>query len=571
MNLIRLLFFIFIYALFDQTSFCQSTSIESQQALKSKTKELKNYIKWTINYASQKKFDSANHYAKRALRLSEEINDKNLKAEVVYNNARSLFWQVKIDEAKKLIKQNIDNNKLVDSFKIKSLWLISAIYNYEKNYTEELNAFINIEKIIRDKPILKLNDSVKISEVYLNIGNLHRETKNIKKANDYYDMALLYANDSDFENMIIYFQSDLYEDEDDLHKSINLSLRGIDISNKDKSKVWLPSHYVSISNCYIKLGIADSAIYYGKKGLIDNTDCQLGSLYNNIGKGYMLSKNYQNAINYFEKAIDSSLLELQSLEMHKNMRDAFILTKNYEKAILHNEKYLSLKKSVDSLRIRQELIEITEKYESEKKQLKIEMLQSENNYNALVIRKQNIQLMLIGVSFLVSLAFIGLIIFFYYREKKHKKVLFIKNKQLAQELKNNVNSIISSFKNASFGIDDLQKRKIHTFINKAIQEEFYLNKNISLSSLAKSANTNTTYLSKVINEDFKKTFTVFLNELRISYTLKQLEIIPEYRRFTIDNIADKAGFSSSSAFYNAFKKFTGLTPSYYIKKRLLQE
>jgi len=78
-------------------------------------------------------------------------------------------------------------------------------------------------------------------------------------------------------------------------------------------------------------------------------------------------------------------------------------------------------------------------------------------------------------------------------------------------------------------------------------------------------------LSKIINEDYDKSFTNFINDLRISYTLKKLESSPEYRKLTIEHIGEKAGFSSSNAFYRAFKKHTGLTPSYYIKKRLQDE
>ncbi len=184
--------------------------------------------------------------------------------------------------------------------------------------------------------------------------------------------------------------------------------------------------------------------------------------------------------------------------------------------------------------------------------------------------------MLVSGILLISIVLLIFIFYSYNKQKKHKNLLFIKNRQLAKKLKNNVDTLdytpqikIETKDNGKLKIDLEQKERIHNFIKIAIQREFYLDKNISLSEFAKQAGTNTTYLSKVINEDFKKSFAVFINELRISHTLKKLELNPEYRKFTIENIAHKAGFSSSSAFYNAFKNFTGLTPSYYVKKRLL--
>ena len=570
MNSIRTIFFLLFITFSSLTLFCQTKKDED---LPSKTIVLKDYIRQSSKYASQKKFDSANYFAKKSWQLSKEINDKNLTARVVFNNSKVLYWQAKTAEAKKLLKLNINNKKLTDRIYYKSMQLLGTIYEYEKNYKEALETFIKIEKNIYKRSILTENDSIVLSNIYFNIGYIHQNSKNTKKAHHYYDKALVYIKDSYHQASILFYKSALYERKNDFRKSINFLLKGIDISKKNKYKVLLPSYYAAISNCYIKLGKGDSAVYYGKIGLLDNTDCHLESLFNNVGKGYMLTKNYKNAINNFNKAIDYSSKK-QALEIHENLRNAFISVKNYKKAIAHNEKYLAIKKLLDSLKIRQELLDITEKYESEKKQLKIEMLESENNHNNFVIQKQKTQLVLISVSFLIASMFLVFIVFSYYKEKKRKNLLFIKNNQLAQTIKDNKvmpSTLLKHRTNETSSIDTSQRKKIHSFIEEAIRREFYLDNTISLASLAKSANTNTTYLSKIINEDYQKTFVVFINELRISYTLKQLEISPKYRKLTIDNIAHKAGFSSSSAFYNAFKNFTGLTPSFYIKKRLQQE
>lgn len=535
-----------------------------------KVETLKNYIQWTSNYASQKKFDSANKYASRALKLSEEINDKNLKASVIYNNAKIFYWQAKTKKAKEILSINLMNEELGDSIKIKSQQLLGTIFSYEENYQEALNVFINIEKDIRNKGILTRRDSIIIGESFLDIGLVHRAIKNNDKAQSFYNKALLYSKNPNFENAVLFYKSTLFEEGNKLRESINYSLRGVEISIKNKLDVLLPSYYASISYCYLKLGIADSAIYYGKIGLKDNTDCQLEFLNNNVGKGYALTKKYNAAIKYFENALKHSSDNL-SVEIHESMRDVYISKGNYKKAIHHNENYLTLKSSLDSLRIRQELFDITEKYESEKKQFKIDILQTKNNHSTFVIKKQKTQIVLISTTLLMSLLLLIFIIFSFRKQKRHKNFLFDKNKQFAKKLKNNQFSELAPIQNETISIDNLQKEKIHTFIIDAVKEEFYLNSNLSLASLAKSANTNTTYLSKIINEDFNKSFVVFINDLRISYTLQQLEVIPEYRNLTIDNIAYKAGFSSNSAFYNAFKKFTGLTPSYYIKKRLQLE
>lgn len=563
MNTLKVLIFIFSI-LINFLSFGQKKN--------SKVKEINSFLKQSSYFASQNKFDSANFYSDKAKFLLKNTNDISLRARVKYNNAKILYWQAKTPEAKTILQQNISNHNLSDSLKIRSLCLMAEILKYENNDSESLNNYVKVEKIVRNNNIYTLKDSSVMNFISLRMGFLHEKANNIEKALSYYDNALLYCgNDSECRNVVMYVKSIVYDKKKGFRETIKHSLEGIKISTKNKFNIYLPSYYLFISNAYLSLKKGDSAIYYGKKGLDDNNHCRRELLFNNIGKGHVLQKNYKESIVFFEKALGHSS-EKQGVEIHKNIRDAYILMKNYKKAVYHNEVYLTLKKTEDSLQVRQQLLEITEKYDSKKNKLEIKMLQSENDYNDTIIKKKNNQILLICASLILLSTFLIFIIFSYSKQKKHKNILFVKNRQLAQKLKNNDISLSNKHKPKkaeSLNIDIVQKEKIKNFISNAIEQEFYLNKNISLVLLAKKANTNTTYLSKVINEDYQKPFALFINELRISNTLKKLETIPNYKNLTIENIADKAGFSSSSAFYNAFKKFTGLTPSYYIKKRLL--
>ncbi len=375
----RVVFLVLLTALYSFISYSQTSE--------TKIKELKNYLQWTTSYASQKKFDSANKYAKRALVLSEEINDNHLKILVNYSNARALYWQTNTIEAKELLAQNIKNNNIEDSLLYKSIRLMGEIYYYEENYPEAIKQYLSIEKKVRKSKVLSKYDSIVLFKTYISIGLVQAKVKNIDQALIYYDQAKLFAITPEYRNTIVFNKSILYEEENLLRESIKYSLEGVDISIENNFDVWLPSYYKFISNCYLKLGVADSAIYYGKKGLIDNKDCQLEFLYNNIGKGYAIKGNNKKAINYFERALEFSS-KLIALEVHESMRDTYIELNDYEKAIYHNQKYLSLKKHVDSLGIRQQLADITEKYESEKNKLEIEILKSKNELNDVVIKRK---------------------------------------------------------------------------------------------------------------------------------------------------------------------------------------
>lgn len=93
----------------------------------------------------------------------------------------------------------------------------------------------------------------------------------------------------------------------------------------------------------------------------------------------------------------------------------------------------------------------------------------------------------------------------------------------------------------------------------------FLQKNITVNSLAKEFETNRDYLSKSVNELKEMNFSQYLNELRIGYIIEELNNNEKIRKYTIAAIADEIGYNNSESFSNAFRKMTGTLPSYYIK------
>lgn len=94
----------------------------------------------------------------------------------------------------------------------------------------------------------------------------------------------------------------------------------------------------------------------------------------------------------------------------------------------------------------------------------------------------------------------------------------------------------------------------------------FLEKDISLTQLATRWNTNRSYLSTLINQYKGKSFTDYVNQLRVDYVLQKLDNEPVWRAYKISHISEKIGFSSSRSFSNAFLKVTGISPSFYLQK-----
>ena len=93
---------------------------------------------------------------------------------------------------------------------------------------------------------------------------------------------------------------------------------------------------------------------------------------------------------------------------------------------------------------------------------------------------------------------------------------------------------------------------------------YYTNQDTSLSRLALQLDTNTKYLSEVVNSHKRKNFNSYINELRINYIIDKLENNPTYLQYKISFLAEDSGFSSHSVFATVFKQVTGIPPTSFI-------
>ncbi|MDC8000624.1 helix-turn-helix domain-containing protein [Aequorivita todarodis] len=92
----------------------------------------------------------------------------------------------------------------------------------------------------------------------------------------------------------------------------------------------------------------------------------------------------------------------------------------------------------------------------------------------------------------------------------------------------------------------------------------FINKEISLSRMALQFETNTKYLSELINAHKQKNFNTYINELRINYITDKLKNDPQYLQYKISYLAEESGFSSHSVFATIFKSVTGISPTTFI-------
>ncbi|WP_196885985.1 helix-turn-helix domain-containing protein [Aureivirga sp. CE67] len=154
-----------------------------------------------------------------------------------------------------------------------------------------------------------------------------------------------------------------------------------------------------------------------------------------------------------------------------------------------------------------------------------------------------------------------------------QKVALEKEKEVAKKLK--IQKMIEAKKREKeeakkedkkdFEISEKLVEEILEKLEKFEASKKFINKKYTLSSLAKELNTNSSYLSKIINAEKKLNFSTYINRLRIEYAIQKLEEDKVFRSFTIKAIAEEVGFKTAQSFSATFFKYKGVYPSAFIK------
>ena len=93
---------------------------------------------------------------------------------------------------------------------------------------------------------------------------------------------------------------------------------------------------------------------------------------------------------------------------------------------------------------------------------------------------------------------------------------------------------------------------------------FYLNKDASVETLKKQLNVTSEILNNFLYTNYGLALTDLVNKYRVGYFI-DLVNTGDYGNYTIDALAQKAGFGSRFHLYKSFKKFHGGTPSDFIR------
>ncbi len=97
-----------------------------------------------------------------------------------------------------------------------------------------------------------------------------------------------------------------------------------------------------------------------------------------------------------------------------------------------------------------------------------------------------------------------------------------------------------------------------------VTQRMYLNPTITIFDLSKELNCSHRLISASINQQYQKTFSGLVNDLRVEEAKTILKNNP--KNLTMEGVGLESGFNSRASFYRVFKQSTKLTPMEFMKK-----
>ncbi|HLA56434.1 MAG TPA: helix-turn-helix domain-containing protein [Flavobacterium sp.] len=313
---------------------------------------------------------------------------------------------------------------------------------------------------------------------------------------------------------------------------------------------------VDKGKAYICLSKPDSAAYFFSKALSyyqnENTRNLLGqaTVLNEFGKIYFQQKQHSRAVDTLFSAlkIAEKLHNIPLLTaINKQLAINFVALNDRSSYSQYNRKFMALSNDLETL-------------ETESTNTAFNGISKEQEYNAAVEEKKyavGFYVAVIVFSIFMTLA----IILFFRNRARQKRYIEI---AAYLELSKNAIAPIKKEPAKSLIIPAETEQALLAKLKKFESSTRFTNKEMSLAMLSSQLETNTKYLSEIINRHHHDNFNTYINKLRIGYIIEKMKTDPTYLNYKISYLAEESGFSSHSSFATIFKSITGIAPTTFI-------
>lgn len=461
-----------------------------------------------------------------------------------------------------------------------------------------------------------------ISRIYNNIGNVYYQFMDYKSAKKYYDLAYKYSTSNYSSGAILNNLGMIAYDERKLDSALLLYRKAHRLKNEVNDSIY-NELFNNIGMVCRDLKQYDSAFYYYMSALNNARKCKLdekeAKILSSIGILHFDLKHFDSARFYFVEsnaianksklldALSSNYLYFSKMEeMQGNLRSSLDYYKNYSSlkdSLFDSNKYATINelqftydmgkvdKHIEELNIEQEIKDRTITMQRKSQMVMLIALLIVITLFVMVYRKnKNLntaynKLVSKNVA-IVNFDKITQQIRQEYEDRLKEKDLIISQLELRVPNGEKINANNERLSDASNNFpqidedtdkensftkykdiqlrDDSKNELAKAILNIMSKRDVFCNPDFSLTALAEMVNSNSSYVSYIINSSLGGNFRTFINDYRIKEACKLLSD-PSNQKYSIETIATMVGFKSKSTFNPIFKEITGVTPSLYVK------
>lgn len=286
--------------------------------------------------------------------------------------------------------------------------------------------------------------------------------------------------------------------------------------------------------------------------------------YMSIAYTYQMEHRYDQSIAYWQQALqltDQNHIDDQAAGICQQLAANYRLTGDSATANRYHIRYLEKREEMHNNRL-SNIAELNYIYELKKEEERARQLEERHHYQQ--------QALIAGALVLLVVLVFAFLLWRKNRElQERNKSLYEKNRQV-MKIEADEQNLRKVYSKSS--LNDEQRESLTDRIQETLSDpDIICQQDFTLSKLAKLINSNTSYVSQVINEKYGMAFSNLLSSRRIKVACQWMDNPAEYGHLTIEAIAMGTGFKSRTTFVNAFKRETGLKPSEYLRMAIAKD
>jgi serine phosphatase RsbU (regulator of sigma subunit)/Tfp pilus assembly protein PilF len=237
----------------------------------------------------------------------------------------------------------------------------------------------------------------------------------------------------------------------------------ISLSEPRKDLSSLGNAYTNIAHCYYYMKLPAKAKEFYYKGMQYREKAGIPSdLADSYGNyGYMLYEegDFKAADRYYQEALSLTKptgSKDNLINLYNYLADLSVAKKDFKNAYYYADSARTYKDSVINATSIASLNEMSKKFDSEKKQLKIEKLSTENTFKEKQNKTQKVFLMVVGIALFISVV-LGVFVLKQYKDKHKANQIIVSQKETLEEKQKEIIDSISYAKHLQEAILPTEK------------------------------------------------------------------------------------------------------------------